>query len=101
MPRRDSFLQVRFLSFMKFIIFNSLSTAYTLDTHVTWGVNLGANNITAAFLQTRSIVKAFASPAFTAAGIVLDYLEIGNEPDLYKNNGLRPSTYTSTQWVQE
>lgn len=77
------------------------SSTFCLDTHVTWGVNLGANNITAAFLETRSIVKVFSSPAFTSAGIVLDYLEIGNEPDLYKNNGLRPSTYTSTQWVQE
>ncbi|KAG5641825.1 hypothetical protein DXG03_004144 [Asterophora parasitica] len=51
-------------------------------THVIWGVNLGSNNITAAVLETRSIVKAFSSPDIRAAGIVLDYLEIGNEPDL-------------------
>ncbi|KAG6853789.1 hypothetical protein C0991_001378 [Blastosporella zonata] len=68
------------------------------DTHVTWGVNLGQNNITAAVLETASIVKAFSSREIQEAGIVLDYLEIGNEPDLYKNNGLRPSTYNLSQW---
>ncbi|KAF8072111.1 glycoside hydrolase family 79 protein [Lyophyllum atratum] len=71
------------------------------NTHVTWGVNLGSNNVTAAVLETRSIVKAFSSPEVKGKGIVLDYLEIGNEPDLYKNNGLRPSNYNVTQWVNE
>ncbi|GLB40604.1 putative glycosyl hydrolase family 79 C-terminal beta domain [Lyophyllum shimeji] len=71
------------------------------DTHVTWGVNLGSNNITAAVLETRSIVKAFSSPEIKRAGIVLDYLEMGNEPDLYKNNGLRAKNYTSAQWVDD
>ncbi|KAG6909980.1 hypothetical protein DXG01_013980 [Tephrocybe rancida] len=64
-------------------------------THVTWGVNLGQNNLTAAVLETASIVKAFSSPQIKGAGIVLDYLEIGNEPDLYRNNGnLSPSSHT-------
>ncbi|KAF9565353.1 glycoside hydrolase family 79 protein [Agrocybe pediades] len=71
------------------------------NTHVIWGVNLGQNNITAAFLEAKSIVKAFASSAIRNAGITLDAIEIGNEPDLYKNNGLRSSSYTSTQYVQE
>lgn len=71
------------------------------NTHVTWGVNLGSNNITAAVLETRSIVKAFSSPEIRDAGIVLDYLEIGNEPDLYKNNGLRAKNYSTPQWVDE
>ncbi|KAG5651520.1 hypothetical protein H0H81_008357 [Sphagnurus paluster] len=70
-------------------------------TRVTWGVNFGTYNITAAVLQTRSIVGAFASPEIRDAGIVLDYLEIGNEPDLYRNNGLRLSNYSTTQWVGE
>jgi len=64
-------------------------------------VNLGGNNITAAFLEARSIVKAFASSAIKNAGITLDAIEIGNEADLYKNNGLRSSSYTSTQYVKE
>lgn len=70
-------------------------------THVTWGVNFGQNNITAAFLEARSIRDAFNSPAFKSAGIVLDFIEIGNEPDLYRNNGLRSSSYNSTQYTQE
>ncbi|KAJ6607350.1 glycoside hydrolase family 79 protein [Mycena sp. CBHHK59/15] len=70
-------------------------------THVTWGVNFGQSNITAAVLEATAIMNAFRSPALEAAGVVLDYLEIGNEADLYANNGLRPKTYTSSQYVQE
>lgn len=68
---------------------------------MTWGVNLGANNLTAAFLETQSIVKTFMSPVVKGLDIVLAFLEIGNEPDLYKNNGFRPSTYNSTQLVAD
>jgi hypothetical protein len=46
-------------------------------------------------------MAAFSSPVFYAAGVTLDFLEIGNEPDLYKNNGLRPSNYTSNQYTKE
>ncbi|KAG6873248.1 hypothetical protein C0995_001268 [Termitomyces sp. Mi166 len=70
------------------------------NTHVTWGVNLGLDNITAAVLETTSIVKFFALSETKRAGIVLDYLEIGNEPDLYRNNGLRPSTYNVTHKIR-
>ncbi|KAJ7597554.1 glycoside hydrolase family 79 protein [Mycena floridula] len=70
-------------------------------THVTWGVNFGQSNLTAAFLEAQAIVRAFNSPVLQGAGVVLDYIEIGNEPDLYKNNGLRPSTYNVTQYVPE
>jgi hypothetical protein len=68
---------------------------------VIWGLNLGKNNLTAAFLEAKSLLKAFASPAVTHAGISLDAIEIGNEPDLYPNNGARPKNYTSTQYVNE
>ncbi|KXN91627.1 hypothetical protein AN958_12479 [Leucoagaricus sp. SymC.cos] len=71
------------------------------NTHVVWGVNFGQNNLTAAYLEAKAIVKAFASTAVNSQGIVLDAIEIGNEPDLYRNNGLRPSNYTSTQYVKE
>ncbi|KAG5638579.1 hypothetical protein H0H81_011799 [Sphagnurus paluster] len=70
-------------------------------THVTWGVNFGAQNLTAAYLSTRSIVKTFNSPEIKKAGIVLDYLEIGNEPDFLVTHKLRPSNYTDADWVQE
>ncbi|KAG6820318.1 hypothetical protein H0H93_002405 [Arthromyces matolae] len=72
-----------------------------LGTHVTFGVNLGGKNVTAAALEAAAISKAFSSAEIKRAGIVLDFIEIGNEPDLYKNNGLRPATYNVTQWVEE
>ncbi|KAJ7475659.1 glycoside hydrolase family 79 protein [Mycena latifolia] len=70
-------------------------------THVTWGVNFGSFNITAAVLEAKAIMNAFYSPAFSPTGVTLDYLEIGNEADLYANNGLRPKSYNSSQYVQE
>jgi hypothetical protein len=89
----------------------------SLGTHVTWGLNLGGNNITTVFLQTQSILRAFASSAVKNAGITLDFLEIGNEADLYNNNGrpvifdimlvlknligLRNSSYSVTNYVDE
>jgi hypothetical protein len=63
---------------------------------VTWGLNLSQKNITAVFLEARSIVKAFSSSAIKHADIVLDSIEIGNEANLYPKNGARPTTYTST-----
>ncbi|KAJ6513350.1 glycoside hydrolase family 79 protein [Mycena sanguinolenta] len=73
-------------------------------TGVTWGVNFGGQNLTAVFLETKAILAAFASPAVKNAGITLDFLELGNEADLYNGNGLRASTYNvaqyTTQWIQ-
>ncbi|KAJ7903723.1 glycoside hydrolase family 79 protein [Mycena olivaceomarginata] len=69
-------------------------------THVTWGVPLGPLNVTAAVLEATAIMNAFNSPVCKAAGITLDYLEIGNEADLYLNNGFRKS-YNSSQYVKE
>ncbi|KAJ7089061.1 glycoside hydrolase family 79 protein [Mycena epipterygia] len=70
-------------------------------TGVTWGVNFGGANLTAVFLETQAIVTAFASSAFTQAGITLDNLELGNEADLYSGNGLRASTYTVQQYTPQ
>ncbi|TFK35368.1 glycoside hydrolase family 79 protein [Crucibulum laeve] len=70
-------------------------------THVVWGVNFGQNNITAATLEATSIAKAFKTSDITNAGISLDAIEIGNEADLYKSNGDRASSYTSTQYTKE
>jgi hypothetical protein len=71
------------------------------DTRVIWGLNLGQNNITAAFFEAQSLIKAFASSPFKNAGIVLEAIEIGNEADLYSENGMRPSTFTSKEYVTE
>ncbi|KAG5651791.1 hypothetical protein H0H81_007377 [Sphagnurus paluster] len=69
-------------------------------THVTWGVNLGANNLTAAYLQTRAIANTFNSPAVKNAGIVLDHIEIGNEPDFYPSRGYRKGNWTAADYVE-
>ena len=71
------------------------------DTHVIWGLNLGQNNLTATFLEAKSLVEAFASPAVKNAGITLDAIEIGNEANRYGINGARPTTYTPAQYVKE
>ncbi|KAJ7084186.1 ricin B lectin domain-containing protein [Mycena epipterygia] len=70
-------------------------------TGVTWGVNFGGANLTAVFLETQAILRAFASAAFTQAGITLDNLELGNEADLYNGNGLRASSYTVQQYTPQ
>ncbi|KAJ7710331.1 glycoside hydrolase family 79 protein [Mycena rosella] len=64
-------------------------------------VNFGGANLTAVFLETQAIITAFASSAFTQAGITLDNLELGNEADLYSGNGLRASTYTVQQYTPQ
>ncbi|KAK7031266.1 hypothetical protein VNI00_013517 [Paramarasmius palmivorus] len=61
----------------------------------------GQNNLTAAVLEAQSIAKAFTSPAVTDEGITLDLVEIGNEADLFRNNGFRSSTYNISQYVKE
>ncbi|KAK2463462.1 hypothetical protein APHAL10511_004548 [Amanita phalloides] len=71
------------------------------NTHVIWGVNLGQRNISAAILEARAIAKAFSTNAFTDAGLVLDAIEIGNEADLYRFNGDRPSNYSLSDYLFE
>lgn len=62
---------------------------------------MAQNNITVALLEAQSLSKAFKSPSFRNAGIVLEAIEVGNEADLYSKNGARPSTFTSTEYVKE
>jgi len=84
---------------------------------MTWGVNFGLDNATNAVNMAKSILKAFATSAVNTAGVTLELIEvgktgekyqfhsliswIGNEADLYKNNGLRPSNWTQAQYVTE
>jgi len=51
------------------------------------GVNLGSNNIQLAEQQANLFVASVPSSALSA-------IEIGNEPDDYAENGLRPSNYS-------
>jgi hypothetical protein len=63
------------------------------DWKVIYGLNMGQSNPTAA-----------ATEAAYAAGALGDRLlgfEIGNEPDLYKQNGYRPSTYSYADFRNE
>jgi hypothetical protein len=46
---------------------------------MTWGLNLGYNNLTNAYNMAKSIIKTFNSWDVKSKGIVLDFLEIGNE----------------------
>ncbi|KDR81787.1 hypothetical protein GALMADRAFT_221653 [Galerina marginata CBS 339.88] len=52
------------------------------NTRFTWGVNFKNGNMTDLYLQAKSLLKAFTSSAVTSAGIMLDYIEIGNEVGL-------------------
>ncbi|KAM5530161.1 hypothetical protein V8D89_016163 [Ganoderma adspersum] len=70
-------------------------------TRMTWGINFGADNVTNAVNMVKSIVKAFATSAVIESGVVLERIEIGNEADLYSNNGLRPSNYAVNAYVPD
>ncbi|KIJ24121.1 glycoside hydrolase family 79 protein, partial [Sphaerobolus stellatus SS14] len=59
-------------------------------------------NTAPAIAQAKSILSTFSSTgASTAAGISLDLLELGNEPDLYGTNEHRTSGYSISQYVSE
>ncbi|PSS35531.1 hypothetical protein PHLCEN_2v1525, partial [Hermanssonia centrifuga] len=70
-------------------------------TRMTWGVNLGLDNVTNAVNMAKSIIKAFDSPAVRRSGVKLDLIEIGNEADLYMDNGDRPSNWTVEEYVAD
>ncbi|KAH9936819.1 glycoside hydrolase family 79 protein [Epithele typhae] len=78
-----------------------LSRFLPFGTHMVWGVNFGLDNATNAGNMARSIVQAFKSAAVLAAGVVLDRIEIGNEADLYSNNGLRAKNYSVNDYVPD
>ncbi|GJJ10670.1 hypothetical protein Clacol_004897 [Clathrus columnatus] len=71
-------------------------------TQMTWGVNLGADNATNAVNMAKSILRAFASSEVKESGVELDLIEVGNEADLYGNNGLRNSAnWTEADYVAD
>ncbi|KAI0751851.1 glycoside hydrolase family 79 protein [Daedaleopsis nitida] len=78
-----------------------LSRFLPRGTHMTWGINMGADDVTNAVNMANAIVRAFRTTAVKASGVILDLLEVGNEPDLYKNNGLRPSKWTVQDYVHD
>ncbi|KAF5364746.1 hypothetical protein D9758_009300 [Tetrapyrgos nigripes] len=70
-------------------------------THVIWGVNFRRSNLTAAFLEAQAIGKAFRTEAMKDAGVILDYVEIGNEADLYIGNDSRDEDFDVAEYVEE
>ncbi|KAI0637476.1 glycoside hydrolase family 79 protein [Trametes polyzona] len=79
----------------------ALSRFLPRGTRMVWGVNLGADNVTNAVNMAKAIVGAFRTGAVKASGVVLERIEVGNEADLYKNNGLRPSNWTVNEYVPD
>ncbi|KAF8148679.1 glycoside hydrolase family 79 protein [Crassisporium funariophilum] len=71
------------------------------NTHVIWGLNFGRNNLTATFLEAKSLAKAFSSTTMRNSGILLDAIEIGNEADFYGGNGDRNSSWSIAQYATE
>ncbi|KAI0753139.1 glycoside hydrolase family 79 protein [Daedaleopsis nitida] len=78
-----------------------LSRFLPSGTHMTWGVNLGADNVTNAVNMINSIIKAFETSAVQGSGVVLDLVEVGNEPDFYELKGLRSSNWTVDEYVTD
>ena len=82
-------------------------TYYTLSrflprgTHFIWGINFAADNVTNAVNMAKAIFRAFDDDAVRSAGVVLDRLEIGNEPDIYSFVGHRPENYTVEDYVSD
>jgi hypothetical protein len=58
------------------------------------GVNLGANNVGLAVNQATAYANQMPSGA-------LDAIEIGNEPDLYGIQGLRPASYSFQDYLAQ
>lgn len=67
--------------------------ARAVDWRVLFSVNLGKGDPTSDADE--------ANYVYGTASDVLLGLEIGNEPDLYHSNGLRPSTYTESDYLSE
>jgi hypothetical protein len=70
-------------------------------TTVTWGVNFGQLNLTAASLEAVAIAYAFTSQPFQDSNVTLEAIEIGNEADLYTTNGDRNSSFNAQQYVSQ
>ncbi|EMD41170.1 glycoside hydrolase family 79 protein [Gelatoporia subvermispora B] len=79
----------------------ALSRFLPPGTRMVWGINFGLDNVTNAVNMANAIVGAFRTSAVRNSGVILQRLEVGNEADLYKNNGLRPSNWTVEEYVPD
>ncbi|RPD70303.1 glycoside hydrolase family 79 protein [Lentinus tigrinus ALCF2SS1-7] len=78
-----------------------LSRFLPRGTHMTWGINLGADNVTNAVNMAKAIMRAFRSNTVKASGVILDLIEVGNEADIYNYTGLRPQNWTAEVYVPD
>jgi hypothetical protein len=67
--------------------------ALPANWHVIYGINMSVNSPTNC--------AAEAAYAANALGSSLLGFEIGNEPDLYHNNGIRPANFTYPQYLSQ
>jgi hypothetical protein len=72
--------------------FAQLATALPVTFDL--GVNLGSDNASLAADQATAFISQVPSSA-------LNYIEIGNEPNLYASGGLRPSTYNYADFLAD
>jgi hypothetical protein len=72
--------------------------AKRVDWNLVWTVDLGANDPAAAHDEAQYI---YAAGVTSTGGNVVDAVAIGNEPDLYARNGLRPTTYAYADYKVE
>ncbi|KAF8274835.1 hypothetical protein EI94DRAFT_1713164 [Lactarius quietus] len=79
--------------------FYRLASSLPSGTAVTWGVNFGQLNLTAASLEATAIACAFASQSFKDSDVILEAIEIGNEADLYISHGDRNSSFNVQQYI--
>ncbi len=82
-------------------VFYELSRFLPRGTHMTWGINLGADNVTNAVNIAKAIARAFGTDSVKASGVILEHLEIGNEVDIYAFTGFRSSNWTVEAYVQD
>ncbi|MGD0940010.1 MAG: glycosyl hydrolase family 79 C-terminal domain-containing protein [Terracidiphilus sp.] len=68
--------------------------ANALGARFTLGVNLGSDNVTLATNQAQAYMSQMPAGSVEA-------IEIGNEPDLYVTEGIRPPTYTVQDYFSE
>ncbi|KAF8513917.1 glycoside hydrolase family 79 protein [Hysterangium stoloniferum] len=83
--------------------FFQLSKWLPSGTHMIWGVNFGSDNATNAANMAKSVMAAFSSKAAKDAQVQLDFIEVGNEADLYRkpNHARRPTNWTEEDYVTD
>jgi hypothetical protein len=67
--------------------------ALPTNWHVIYGINMSVNNATNCAAEAAYVAHALGSSLLG--------FEIGNEPDLYHSNGIRPSSYTYAQFLSQ